>query len=47
MLWRQRSALEPPATTDEALLHVSQLRCPKQIKVRVDTQYPEIQNVEW
>lgn len=45
--WQQRSALEVPETVDEALIYVSQLRCPKQIKVRTDQKYAEIQGVEW
>lgn len=45
--WMQRSNLEVPVTVDEALLHVSQLRCPTKIHVRVDTQYKEIMGVEW
>jgi DNA repair protein RadD len=45
--WQQRSSLQPPATTDEALLYVSQLRCPKSINVRTDLQYAEIISVEW
>ena len=45
--WMQRHTCEPPATTDEALLYISQLRCPKRITVRTDQHFPEIKSVEW
>jgi len=45
--WRQRHASEPPTSTDEALLYVSQLRVPKRIKVMKTGQYYEVTGVEW
>lgn len=45
--WRARHASEPPTTTDEALLYISQLRVPKKIRVRTDLKYAEVQGVEW
>lgn len=45
--WRQRHAEEPPATTNEALLKVSELRPPAQIKVWVNKKFPEILSAEW
>lgn len=45
--WMQRSSLPVPVTVDDALIYVSQLRCPKRIKVRTDLQFPEITSTEW
>lgn len=45
--WMQRSSLPVPITVDDALIYVSQLRCPKRINVQTDLQYPEIKSVEW
>lgn len=45
--WFQRTNFELPKSTDEALVMISQLRTPKQIVVRTDTQYPEILKTEW
>jgi DNA repair protein RadD len=40
--WRQRHQSEPPATTDQALAHISTLRTPRQIRVWVNKPYPEV-----
>lgn len=45
--WQQRHESEPPSNVDDALIYASQLRCPKQILVRTDLQYPEIRGVIW
>jgi len=45
--WRKRSPLEPPATIDEALGHISNLRCPRFIRVHVNKRYPEIVGTEF
>ena len=45
--WLARHASEPPATTDDALCYVSQLRVPKRIRVRTDQKFIEILGVEW
>lgn len=45
--WKQRHISIPPTTADEALKYISELRCPKIIKVWINRKYPEIQNVEF
>jgi DNA repair protein RadD len=45
--WMQRSPIEPPITVDEALKHVSELRCPKRIRVWVNKRYPEVLGAEY
>lgn len=45
--WRKRSPLEPPATIDEALNHISNLRCPRFIRVHVNKRYAEIVGTEF
>ena len=43
--WRQRHAMEPPATVDEALNHIAQLRVPRQIAVWTNKKHPQIVRV--
>lgn len=45
--WKQRHTIEPPKSTDEALMHISQLRLPKKIRVHLNTKYPAIVGVEF
>ncbi len=45
--WRKRHKEEPPATVDEALLKLSELRCPRFIRVHVNKKYPEILSCEF
>lgn len=45
--WLARHASEPPTSTDDALLYVSQLRVPKRIRVRTDQKFAEVLGVEW
>jgi DNA repair protein RadD len=50
--WRQRSVIEPPATTEECVNHISQLRAPRRIRVHVNRMlngrnYPEVLSAEW
>jgi DNA repair protein RadD len=50
--WRQRSKVEPPATTEECVNHISQLRAPRRIRVHVNRMvngrnYPEVLSVEF
>jgi DNA repair protein RadD len=45
--WRKRHKEEPPATVDQALNFVSQLRAPRLIRVHVNKQYPEILSAEF
>lgn len=45
--WRQRHSEEPPATTNDALKMVSQLRAPRAIDVDVNKKYPEVLGAEW
>lgn len=45
--WRKRSKLEPPATVDEALTHISNLRCPRFIRVHVNAKYPSVVGCEF
>lgn len=45
--WMRRHHSEPPDNIDEALAHCSELRCPKAIRVYVNTKYPEIVSHIW
>lgn len=47
--WKERTATEPPATIDEALLQSSQLRVPRQAKVWMNPPegYPSIMSVSY
>lgn len=45
--WRQRTAVPPPATVDEALLSTNTLKVPRQIRVWVNRANPEIMSVEF
>ena len=45
--WRRRHREEPPATVDQALLKISELRCPRFIRVHVNKSYPEILGAEF
>lgn len=45
--WRQRHETEPPATVDEALMFVSELRTPRRIRVWTNKQYPEVLSYEY
>lgn len=45
--WKQRHTIEPPQSTDEALMFIVQLRKPKRIKVWCNRQYPEILSCEY
>lgn len=45
--WQQRHRTEAPATTDEALKFVNELRKPARIYVWENKQFPEIQQVEF
>lgn len=47
--WRQRTsyAVEPPATTNEALTRLQELRVPTHIKVWINKKHPEIMNYEY
>jgi DNA repair protein RadD len=45
--WRKRHREEPPATIDEALLKISELRCPRFIRVHVNKKHPEILGAEF
>lgn len=47
--WMQRHKSEPPATTDEALKYISELRCPKRIRVWCNKAggYPEVLGSEY
>jgi DNA repair protein RadD len=40
--WRKRHREEPPETIDAALLKISELRCPRYIRVHVNKLHPEI-----
>ena len=44
--WRRRHKTEPPTTVDEALLKISELCCPRFIRVHTNKRYPEILGVE-
>lgn len=45
--WMQRHKSDPPLTTDEALKHIGELRCPKRIRVWVNKKYPEVLSAEY
>lgn len=45
--WRKRHKDEPPATVDQALSFVAQLRAPRSIRVHVNKRYPEILSCEF
>ena len=45
--WRRRHREEPPATVDQALLKISELRCPRFLRVHVNKQHPEILGAEF
>lgn len=45
--WRQRHWGEPPATTDEALRYLSELRVPRRVRVWVNKKYPEVLGYEY
>lgn len=45
--WRKRHREEPPTTIDAALAKISELRCPRFIRVHVNKKYPEILGVEF
>ena len=45
--WRRRHKEEPPATVDEALLKISDLRCPRFIRVHINKKHPEILGAEF
>lgn len=45
--WRQRHSIEPPTTIDDALKYQAELRCPREINVWINKQYPEITSVIW
>jgi len=45
--WRMRTKENIPATTDEALSRLSELRVPRKIEVHVNLKYPEIKRVIW
>jgi DNA repair protein RadD len=45
--WRRRHREEPPATIDAALQKISELRCPRYIRVHVNKLHPEILAAEF
>jgi len=45
--WRRRHKEEPPATIDAALMKISELRCPRFIRVHVNKLHPEILAAEF
>jgi DNA repair protein RadD len=45
--WRRRHKSDPPAKVDEALHFVSQLKCPRYIRVHVNKLHPEILSCEF
>ena len=45
--WRNRTAIPPPATVEEALLSTDALKVPRQIRVWVNRANPEIMSVEF
>lgn len=45
--WRKRSRLDPPTTVDEALRHISNLKCPRFVRVHLNKRHPEILAVEF
>ncbi len=45
--WRQRHLEEPPESTAEALMRVSELRVPTRIRVHVNKKHPEVLSYEF
>src|SRR6266705_214732 len=45
--WRKRHRTEPPATIDQALNFVAELRCPRFLRVHVNKLHPEILSAEF
>lgn len=45
--WRRRHREEPPVTVDAALLKISELRCPRFIRVHTNKRHPEILAAEF
>lgn len=45
--WKKRHWTRPPSNNDEALRYISELRNPRQIRVHVNRDYPEIIGYEW
>ncbi len=45
--WRKRHRTEPPPTIDQALNFISELRCPRFLRVHVNKQHPEILSTEF
>lgn len=50
--WRQRSIVEPPATTEECVNYISELRAPRRIRVHINRMlggrnFPEVLSCEW
>jgi DNA repair protein RadD len=45
--WRKRHKEEPPITVDQALLKISELRCPRYIRVHVNKTFPDILSCEF
>lgn len=45
--WMKRHNSNPPATVAEALNYISEIRCPKKIRVHMNKKYPEILSVEF
>jgi len=45
--WKQRHKDEPPATIEDALKKMNELRMPRKIKVHLNTKYPQILSCEW
>lgn len=45
--WMQRHASPPPINTDEALKFITELRCPKRIRVWVNRKYPQVLSAEY
>lgn len=45
--WLQRHPGQPPTTADDVLHYVSQLRCPKRIKVHVNKKFPDVVTCEY
>jgi DNA repair protein RadD len=40
--WRSVLPGEPPITTDQALIHLSQAKMPRQIMVHTNTKFPQV-----
>lgn len=45
--WKQRHASPPPATTNEALIYIAELKKPRIISVWVNKKYPEVRSVQF